>query len=113
MRTPLLLPACLAALATVSGAQTLAVRGRAVHTMAGPPIPDGVVLVQDGKIAAVGAAAEVALPPGVRVLEAAVVTPGLVDAHSVVGLAGWLTAFCSAACRNTGSAGCSEATSAA
>jgi len=86
-------PALLAALfltVAQSSAQDIAVRGRIVHTMAGPRIEDGVVLVQGGKIAAVGRASEVSIPDGVRVLEAAVVTPGLVDAHSSVGLAGWL-----------------------
>lgn len=76
--------------ATPAVGEVVAVRGALVYTMAGPPLADGVVLVRDGKIAAVGAAAEVAIPEGARVIEAAVVTPGLVDAHSVVGLAGYL-----------------------
>lgn len=79
----------LAVLAAAVPAQ-IAVRGRTVHTMAGPAIADGVVVVRDGKIAAVGPAATTPVPEGFRVLEAAVVTPGLIDAHSVVGLAGWL-----------------------
>ena len=69
-------------------AQDLAVRGDVVHTMAGEPIENGVVLVRDGRIERVGPAAEVSVPAGVEMLEAAVVLPGLVDAHSVVGLAG-------------------------
>lgn len=74
-----------------AGEAQLAVRGGTVHTMAGPPIRDGVVLVgADGKIQRVGPAEEVSIPAGWRVLEATVVTPGLVDARSVVGLAGWL-----------------------
>ena len=80
----------LALLALPATAQDLAVRGRIVHTVAGDPIQDGVVVVQGGKITAVGPAAEVQVPEGLEVLEAAVVTPGLIDAHSVVGLAGWL-----------------------
>lgn len=69
----------------------IAVRGETVHTMAGPAIQDGVVLVgADGRIEAVGPAADVTIPDGVRVLTARVVTPGLVDAHTVVGLAGYL-----------------------
>ncbi len=72
--------------------RTLAVRAGTLHTQAGPPIEDGVVLIVDGKIRAVGPAATVAVPAGVRVLSAAVVVPGLVDAHSCVGLAGWLNA---------------------
>ena len=68
----------------------LAVRGATVYTMAGDPITDGVVVVRDGKIAAVGPASRVRIPRDARLLEAAVVTPGLIDAHTVVGLAGWL-----------------------
>ncbi|MBE0567077.1 MAG: amidohydrolase family protein [Krumholzibacteria bacterium] len=56
--------------------------------MDGPAITDGVVVVTDGRIAAVGPAATVAIPAGYRVLEAAVVTPGLIDAHATVGLSG-------------------------
>ncbi len=66
----------------------VAVRGRTVYTMAGTPLEDGMVIVRDGKIAAVGRAADVRVPEGYRVLEAAVVTPGLVDARSTVGLSG-------------------------
>jgi imidazolonepropionase-like amidohydrolase len=89
------LVAALAALAVcgapaVAPAQDVAVRGEIVHTMAGPAIQDGVVLVQGGRITAVGPAADVALPPGIELLRARVVTPGLVDAHATVGLAGYL-----------------------
>jgi imidazolonepropionase-like amidohydrolase len=68
----------------------VAVRGAIVHTMAGDAIPDGVVVIRDGKIVEIGPAARVAVPAGFEVLEAAVVTPGLVDARSTVGLAGAL-----------------------
>jgi imidazolonepropionase-like amidohydrolase len=80
----------LALLALPLAAQDLAVRAARVHTVAGPVIEDGIVLVRDGKIAAVGRAAEVRVPESVRTLQAAVVTPGLVDAHCVIGLAGYL-----------------------
>jgi imidazolonepropionase-like amidohydrolase len=86
----LVLAGALAAGAAPLAAATLAVRGATVYTMAGPPIADGVVVVVDGEIAAVGPAGEVEVPAGARLLEAAVVTPGLVDAHSVVGLTGYL-----------------------
>ncbi|MEP0548237.1 MAG: amidohydrolase family protein [Rhodothermales bacterium] len=68
----------------------LAVRGDMVYTMEGAPIENGVVLVRDGQIEAVGPAADVAIPDGYRVLDAAVVTPGLVDARGTVGLSGIL-----------------------
>ena len=73
--------------ASTASAQ-VAVRGRTVHTMAGPAITDGVVVIQDGKITAVGSADQVRIPAGMPVLKAEVVTPGLVDAHSIVGLSG-------------------------
>lgn len=79
-----------AALAAPALHAQLAVRGEIVHTLAGAPIRDGVVLVRDGKVERVGPASQVAVPAGWRVLTAKVVTPGLVDAHSVVGLAGIL-----------------------
>ena len=80
-----------AAVSTASSSgETLAIHGATVHTMAGAPIPEGVVIVVDGRIAAVGPAGAVAIPADARVLRAAVVTPGLVDAHCVVGLSGYL-----------------------
>lgn len=79
---------CLVLLCGTSLPGQVAIRGAKVYTMTGPPIEGGVVVIRDGKISAVGKAADVAIPEGFRVLEAAVVTPGLVDAHSVVGVAG-------------------------
>ncbi len=76
--------------ATTASAQQLAVRGDVVHTMAGEAIEDGVILSVDGRITAVGRASDIAVPDGYELIEAPVVTPGLVDAHTVVGLAGYL-----------------------
>lgn len=73
-----------------AAADTLVVKGATVHTMTGEPLVNGVVVIEDGKIVAVGPASETEAPAGSRVVEAAVVTPGLIDAHSVVGLAGYL-----------------------
>jgi imidazolonepropionase-like amidohydrolase len=70
--------------------EPFAVRGETVYTMAGQPIRDGVVLVRGGKIERVGAAGDVQVPAGYRTVTARVVTPGLIDAHTVVGLAGYL-----------------------
>ena len=78
------------ALATPATAQ-LAVRADTLYTMAGPPIIGGVVLVgHDGRIKEVGPANRVRIPRGMKTLSARIVTPGLVDAHTVVGLAGAL-----------------------
>jgi imidazolonepropionase-like amidohydrolase len=76
-------------LAAVLPAQ-VAVQADTLYPVAGPPIRDGVVVIVDGKVAAVGPRASTAVPPGMRVMTCAVATPGLVDAHSAVGLAGHL-----------------------
>lgn len=68
----------------------VAVRGETVYTMAGEPIKDGVVLINNGKIERVGAASQIRIPANYRQLRARVVTPGLIDARSVVGLSGYL-----------------------
>jgi imidazolonepropionase-like amidohydrolase len=59
--------------------------------MAGSAVADGVVVIgRDGKVERVGPAASTPSPKGYRVLRARVATPGLIDAHTVVGLAGAL-----------------------
>jgi imidazolonepropionase-like amidohydrolase len=69
----------------------VAVRGDTVYTMTGAPIRDGIVLIgANGKIERVGPAASVQTPSSYRTLRARVVTPGLIDGHTVVGLAGAL-----------------------
>ena len=68
----------------------LAVKGDTIWTMTGEPITNGVVLIRDGKIERVGAAAQVQIPSGYRTVTAKVVTPGLIDAHTVIGLNGYL-----------------------
>ena len=65
--------------------RAFAVRAKTLYTMVGPPVRDGVVVIRDGKIAAVG---KVAVPDGLEVVDAAVAMPGLIDAHSTVGLTG-------------------------
>ncbi len=76
-------------LATAAHGQ-VAVRGETVYTSAGEPIKDGVVLIRGGKIERVGPASQIQIPSDYRVVTAKVVTPGLIDARSVVGLAGAL-----------------------
>jgi imidazolonepropionase-like amidohydrolase len=73
-----------------TGHGTIAIRGDTVHTMAGPSITDGVILIEAGRIRQVGPAADVRIPEGTKLLRGKVVTPGLVDAHTVVGLSGYL-----------------------
>lgn len=80
----------LLAIAMSAVAGDIAVRGERIHTGTGETIENGVVVIRDGRIAAVGPADRVRIPGGMRVVDAAVVTPGLIDAHTVVGLAGAL-----------------------
>jgi imidazolonepropionase-like amidohydrolase len=88
-RFPLCAAGLLALLATAPLAAQIAVRADTVYTMAGAPIPNGVVLIgKDGKIEAVGPATRVRIPRGVQVVSGKIATPGLVDAHTVVGLSG-------------------------
>lgn len=86
--------ACLFAEAqTTQPARPLAIRGETIYTMSSAtaaPIKDGVILLRDGKIERVGPAAEVQIPQGAKVMSAKVVTPGLIDAHTIVGLQGFL-----------------------
>ena len=86
----LLIPALLLAFGFNSAEAQIAVKGETVYTMAGDPITNGVVLIKNGKIERVGSASSVNIPSNYEVYEAKVVTPGLIDAHSVVGLAGHL-----------------------
>jgi len=66
----------------------IAVTADTVYTMAGDPIVDGVVLMNGRTIEAVGSSAEISIPDGYRTVDATVVTPGLIDARSTVGLSG-------------------------
>jgi imidazolonepropionase-like amidohydrolase len=68
----------------------IAVKAETVWTMNGAPISNGVVLIKDGKIEAVGTASQIRIPNGYKVVSAKVATPGLIDARTVVGLNGYL-----------------------
>lgn len=95
LNTPIvkILMACTAAVllmvsALPAAAQQIAIKGETVYTSAGDPITSGVILISDGMIEQVGPENSVQIPSGYDVYEAKVVTPGFIDAHSVVGLAG-------------------------
>lgn len=66
----------------------IAILADTVYTMESDPIVNGIVLIKGDKIEEVGAATDIDIPANYERHEASVVTPGLIDAHSVVGLAG-------------------------
>ena len=68
----------------------IAIHGAVIHTQAGTPLTDGLVLVRDGKITYVGTAKDMVYSADHRVIRAAVVTPGLIDARATAGLSGLL-----------------------
>jgi imidazolonepropionase-like amidohydrolase len=67
----------------------IAVKAETLYTVSSESILNGVVLIRDGVIEEVGSEEEVRIPSGYEVLAAPVVTPGIIDARSVVGLAGY------------------------
>lgn len=86
MRRMGLLVACLLLAASAASAQTIAITGGTVFPVAGPRIERGTVLIQDGRITAVGA--NVPIPAGATRVDATGkwVTPGLIHAASDAGL---------------------------
>jgi imidazolonepropionase-like amidohydrolase len=58
------------------------------HTVAGATIEDCVIVVEKGRIASIGSKVNVNIPADAKQIRAHVVTPGLIDAHSCIGLTG-------------------------
>lgn len=69
-------------------AETLVIDADRLHPVSGPPVSNGRVVVSEGRFLHVGAQSGIEAPPGARRLRAAVVTPGLIDAYTSVGLTG-------------------------
>ncbi|HKQ59164.1 MAG TPA: amidohydrolase family protein [Candidatus Eisenbacteria bacterium] len=67
-------------------AETLALTGGTIHTVSGPVIENGTVVVTDGKITAVGAG--VSAPAGAKVVpcQGKHIYPGMIAANTVLGL---------------------------
>lgn len=72
--------------AAPAAAQTIAITGGTVYPVSGAPIQGGIVLIRDGRIAAVGQ--NVAIPADAQRIDATgkVVTPGLVNAATELGI---------------------------
>jgi len=89
-RLAVLIGACLA-IAARAGAEDVAIVGATlIDGNGGPPMPYSIILVQDGRIAAVGAHGEVAIPAGATRIDAKGrwVVPGLIDTNVHLSLYG-------------------------
>lgn len=68
--------------------EVLVVHVEQLRTGTGTTLRNAHVVVEDGRIRAVGVADEIAIPSGARVLTGWVATPGFIDAHTSAGLSG-------------------------
>ena len=66
----------------------IAIKAEIIYPVSGPAIPNGIVLVKNGKIESIGT--NITIPSSYKVYETKVLTPGLVDPRSVVGVSGAL-----------------------
>lgn len=78
--------ATIALIPALLGAQTIAITGAKIYPVSGPMIPSGTIVIQNGKIAAVGAS--VSVPAGATRVDGTgkIVTPGLFHSSTNLGL---------------------------
>lgn len=80
--------ACLLAFSSYGTAQEkpVAIKGATIYTVTGSTIANGILIVQNGKIIAVGDAST-PVPPDAQVMDATgkIIIPGIVDTHSHIG----------------------------
>jgi imidazolonepropionase-like amidohydrolase len=80
------LPLLLAVAAPLAAQERIAIKSGRILPVSGPVIENGVILINKGKIEAIGK--DIAIPAGVKVIDATgkVVVPGLIEAHSTRGM---------------------------
>jgi imidazolonepropionase-like amidohydrolase len=88
----------LKSIAPVTGRAFAAINARVIDGTGRPVIEDGVVIVRDGRIAAVGPRATTPVPDGVPTLDltGATIAPGLWDMHAHAAQIEWLPAYLAA-----------------
>lgn len=71
---------------SISAAQDLVLKGGTILTITQGTIQNGTVLIQDGKIAAVGK--DISIPEGIKVIDARgkYIMPGIIDSHTHIAL---------------------------
>jgi imidazolonepropionase-like amidohydrolase len=74
--------------APTASSGVVALRGARIHTVTHGTIARGVIVIKDGRILNVGTEADVKIPAGAQLIDTrgATITPGLIDAHSHLGL---------------------------
>lgn len=68
----------------------IAIKADVLYPVSAAPIRDGVILIQEGKIKNIGSASTISIPSDFKVFTAKSVTPGLIDARTVIGMSGVL-----------------------
>lgn len=68
----------------------IAVKTEILYTATSSPIQNAVVLIEAGKIKAVGKAADITIPSNYKVIQSKTATPGLIDARTLIGISGIL-----------------------
>ncbi|HKA05838.1 MAG TPA: amidohydrolase, partial [Gemmataceae bacterium] len=92
MRSFRLFPVVLLCILVVGGVRAaegpVVYRGATIHTAAGASIEKGVLVVEKGRIVAVGPEDKIDVPKGARAIDLSgrVIIPGMVDTHSHVGI---------------------------
>lgn len=88
-RTPFGIIVLLLAGTAVADAEVLVFKGARIHTVAGPIIESGVLVIDDGKIVAVGDQSVMPKAADAKVVDVSgkTIIPGLVDSHSHLGVA--------------------------
>jgi len=75
-------------LTTFAQEKPIVFKGAKIYTASGPMLPNGILIVQDGKISEVGSAEVISIPKESSIVDVKgkVIMPGLVDTHSHIGL---------------------------
>lgn len=77
----------LCAISAAAQSTPVAFTAARILPITGPAIPEGTIVIHNGKISAIGPTASTAIPPNARRIDAKgkVIMPGLVDTHSHIG----------------------------
>jgi imidazolonepropionase-like amidohydrolase len=83
---PALIACLLQPLLAQEASKAIFIHGGKIHTVTKGTLDNGAILIRDGKIAQIGA--DISRPDGAEVIDASgmVITPGLIDSHSHLGL---------------------------